>query len=83
MLRKIYICALQVDAGRSPKWITPCKRSAARGMDGSLVLELRSCSTRYGIVETRCIASLPAACTGLSKSDAFRRQPEVHKTINN
>jgi hypothetical protein len=23
MLRKIYICALQVDAGRRPRWITP------------------------------------------------------------
>jgi hypothetical protein len=84
MLRKIYICALQVDAGRRPRWITPCKRSAARGMGYLSGSELRSSSTRSGVVETRCIASLqpraaPAACTGLSESDAFRRQPEVQK----
>jgi hypothetical protein len=32
MLRRMYICALQ-DAGRRLIWITPCKRSAARGRD--------------------------------------------------
>jgi hypothetical protein len=33
MLRKVYISALQGDAGRRLIWITPCKRSAARGRD--------------------------------------------------
>jgi hypothetical protein len=83
MLRKIHICALQVDAGRRPRWITPCKRSVARGMGYLSGSELRSSSTRSGVVETRCITSLPraapVACTGLSESDAFRRQPEVQK----
>jgi hypothetical protein len=72
MLRKIHICALQADAGKRPRWITPCKRSAARGMDDPPVL-----------VETGPALSLPraapAACTGLSISDTFRRQPVVHK----
>jgi hypothetical protein len=84
MLRKIYICALEVDAGRRPKVDNPVQAAgAARGMDGPLLLELRSSSPRSGVAETRCIASLPraapAACTGLSDADAFRRQPEVHK----
>jgi hypothetical protein len=50
MLRKTF-CALPVDAGRRLIWITLCKRSAARGMDGPLLLELRSSSTRSGVEE--------------------------------
>jgi hypothetical protein len=53
MLRKIYIYALQVDAGRRPKWITPCKRSAARGRDVmhrvSTACEMSSCGLKSRI----------------------------------
>ncbi|MDR1339764.1 MAG: hypothetical protein LBK58_06915 [Prevotellaceae bacterium] len=50
---------MQVDAGRRLRWITPCKSKAQLGVDTSQPLpELRSSSTRYGVVETRCIASL-------------------------
>jgi hypothetical protein len=33
MLRKIYISALQPDAGRRLLWITPCKPQAQLGVD--------------------------------------------------
>jgi len=37
-------------AGRRIMWITPCKRSAARGLqDAPGTPELRSSSTRYGV----------------------------------
>jgi hypothetical protein len=59
MLRMAYICAWQVDAGRRSRWITPCKPQAQLGDTGyPSVSELRRSSTRCGVVETRCIASL-------------------------
>jgi hypothetical protein len=70
MLRKVYICALQVDAGRRLIWITP---GATRGGYGSPPSsELRSSSTRYGVVETQCIASLPRVAPGVIQ---IRRLP--------
>jgi hypothetical protein len=60
MLRKIDICALQVDAGRRPRWITPCKPQAQLGAWASSCIRTAKQFNplRYGIVETRCIASL-------------------------
>jgi hypothetical protein len=82
MLRSTF-CALQVDAGRRPRWITPCKPQAQLGdMDNPPISELRSSSTLYEVaagVAPSLPRAAPAACTGLSKSDAFRRQFEVHK----
>jgi hypothetical protein len=57
--------------GRRPdSWITPCKpersSGAARGRDNAFSLpELRSSSTRYGVVETWHAASLPRAALRL------------------
>jgi len=55
-------------AGRRATWITPCKRSAARGNKTIPAPELRRSSTRYG-VEGRADSHYPElryACTGLS-----------------
>jgi len=52
-------------AGRRIMWITPCKRSAARG--GAVTPKLRRSSTRYGVeggVDFR-YPELRYACTGL------------------
>ena len=56
-------------AGRRIMWITPCKRSAARGRTIFPVSsELRRSSTRYGVesVEYPYRPELCYACTGLS-----------------
>ena len=48
-------------AGRRIRWITPCKRSAARGKAVSPASpELRRSSTRYG-VERGVVVSIPRA----------------------
>jgi hypothetical protein len=53
MLRKIYISALQPDAGRRLMWITP---GATRGMETiPHCREMRSSSTRYGVVGERLL----------------------------
>jgi hypothetical protein len=60
-------------AVRRKIWITPCKRSAARGKDTHLLSELRRSSTRYG-VEWGEILRSPAwrfAYTGLSAFKTF------------
>jgi hypothetical protein len=76
MLRKIYISALQPDAGRRLMWITP---GATRGMETTPhCRELRSSSTRYGVVGDRLLRH-PGLHPGLSTLDAFRRQPAAHK----
>jgi hypothetical protein len=65
MLRNTF-CALQVDAGRRLSWITPCKPQAQHGVETAPSLpELRSSSTRYGVVETWHAASLPRAALRL------------------
>jgi hypothetical protein len=65
MLCNIF-CALQVDAGRRLIWITPCKPQAQLGVEtASALLELRSSSTHYGVVETWHAASLPRAALRL------------------
>ena len=61
-------------AGRRIMWITPCKRSAARGkMVSSVLPELRRSSTRYGVecVESLYRPELRYACTGLSIFKTF------------
>jgi hypothetical protein len=81
MLRSTF-CALQVDAGRRLIWITPCKPQAQLGVETAPSLpELRSSSTHYGVEGEICTSypELRFACTGLSKSDAFRRQLAMHK----
>jgi hypothetical protein len=89
MLRSTF-CALQVDAGRRLIWITPCKPQAQLGdMDNPpvypncvTVQPSRGCTAG---VETERALSLPraapAACTGLSILDAFRRRSAMHKYI--
>jgi hypothetical protein len=81
MLRSTF-CALQVDAGRRPGWITPCKPQAQLEVETAPSLpELRSSSIPYG-VEGKQYPSCPElrfACMGLSTLDAFRRQPAMHK----
>jgi hypothetical protein len=62
------------EAGRPLKWVTPCKRSAARGRKSSLTLELRRSSTHFGVEGEVRILSIPAlrfACTGLFTFKAY------------
>ena len=69
MLLKIDFKIVLNYAGRRMMWITPCKRSAARGMTVSPTLpELRRSSTRYGVEGVECPyhPELRYACTGLS-----------------
>jgi hypothetical protein len=76
MLRKVYISALQGDAGRRLIWITPCKPQAQLGVETAPSLpELRSSSTRYGVVETWHAASLPRAALRLHGVIQIRRLP--------
>jgi len=56
-------------AGRRIMWITPCKRSVARGKTISpATSELRRSSTRYGVEgeEDSRYPELRYTCTGLS-----------------
>jgi hypothetical protein len=57
MLRMVYICALQVDAGRRLRWISPCKRSAARGRTYTAYPQLRMELNCYAVPgeRVRCI----------------------------
>jgi hypothetical protein len=82
MLRKIYICALQVDAGRRPRWITPCKRSAARGGDrhpsartAKRFNPLRGCRDAMHRVST------PSCACGLQGVIQIRRLPASTESV--
>jgi hypothetical protein len=74
-------CVLQVAAGRRPRRITPVQAAGAAPDRNCIPLyELRSGSIRSGFAEGSSLRpGLRFACTGLSKSDAFRRQLAVHK----
>jgi hypothetical protein len=71
------ICALQVDAGRRSRWITP-------GITRRYSIHFFS--TRYRVEKWGCLKRVESRhCEGdfldslLSTSDAFRRQPIVYK----
>jgi hypothetical protein len=80
MLRSTF-CALQVDAGRRLIWITLCwAESAARGRANSSPQPrsgLNCFAVRTGGLQLHPRAA-PAACTGLSALDAFRRRLPIH-----
>jgi hypothetical protein len=68
---------LRADAGRRHTWITPRKRSAARGDRPLSSRTASAVQPGTGLQRreaSRLCPELRSACTGLSKSDAVRRQ---------
>jgi len=60
---------------RRETWITPCKRSAARGRENRPILQPRSGLNSYGVPECRVVPLSPElrlpACKGLSGFQSY------------
>jgi hypothetical protein len=78
MLRRTF-CALQVDAGRRPGWITP---GATRGVAGASPRQPRSGLNCYAVPGSVELSPCPGLHPGLSTLDAFRRRAAMQKYIS-